>query len=431
MGHFFIESDSTVLAGSTYTASSSSAQPSITRRIVYSRLHTLLRLLLSLIPTLSPALSPLLSQHFPSKREPVVAQICYINNLLAVSLYCSGLAEDILGVIVERALNLDVEIQGEPEEWEDVEDDMEEIGGKVAGIADIVDRPTGEDESSDDDDDGSDNGGGLDLEDTDDEPDPIGDEEAAKLRSIPGKKMSTASIKRILENRSKLDSILKVLFDHLAAVHSGRLLSTPTNSFNGDVGTTTPTETTPTPETPASPELIAHRLSVFRTLLDIFDRLLLRTFKTRNTQFLLFYLCSLEHSSSDHFVGVLLDRALFQIDAPAVTRVAAAGYVASYISRAKFVDAGMTRKVVKHLCIFLEAEMDEASLAGGGTAQHLPVIYAVAQALFYIFCFRWKDLLDEGDDDEIGLVDSGRRWMLGLETVKKAVGSSFNPLKVS
>lgn len=242
--------------------------------------------------------------------------------------------------------------------------------------------------------------------------------------------MTNASIRKVLENRAKLDAILKVVFDHLAQVHGvdaakpAQLEREP----DADAGPSGSTETTPTPETPPTAEALERRLTLFRTLLDIFDRTLLRTFKTRNTQFLLFYLCSLNPDSSDHFVGVLLGRALFELDAPAVTRVAAAGYVASFVSRAKFVDIGMTRKVVRLLCQFLEGQMDDhASGVGGG--QHLPVFYAVAQAVFYIFCFRWKDLLDEGDDDDIAL-EPGRRWMMGLETLKKAVSSSFNPLKV-
>lgn len=397
--------------------------PSVTRRILYGRLHTLLRMLISLVPTLSPSLSPLLTQHFPSKREPRFAQICYIDNLLAVTEYCPALSEDILGLVIERALNIDVEIQGEPEDWEDAEEELAGKEGDVLGVKDIVDRPTAEDEDEDssDDDEGELN---LDDLDSDDEPNPVSDDEAERRRK-GGKGMSEATVRKVLESRGKLDAILKVVFDHLATAHS--VLPLPTTTATSTIPITTSAETTPTPEHPVSPEVVARRLALFRTLLDIFDRTLLRTFKTRNTQFLIFYLCSLDVASSDHFVGVLLGRALFETDAAAVTRVAAAGYVASFVSRAKFVDASMTRKVVRHLCQFLEGQMDDQ--VGGAGQQHLPVFYAVAQAVLYIFCFRWKDLLDEGDDDEI-VMETGRRWMMGLETVKRAISSSFNPLKV-
>ena len=107
--------------------------PLVTRRILYGRLHSMLRLLLSLIPTLSSSLAPLLSLHFPSKREPQVAQICYIDNLLAISEYCPALAEDILTLIIERALNIDVEIQGEP----GLVDDFVEFPASREGCLDV------------------------------------------------------------------------------------------------------------------------------------------------------------------------------------------------------------------------------------------------------------------------------------------------------
>lgn len=401
--------------------------PLITRRTLYGRLHSLLRMLLSLIPTLSPSLSPLLAINFPSKRDTRFAQICYIDNLLALTEYCPALADDVLSLVVERALNIDVEIQGEPEEWEDVEEEM--LAGaqpEVLDVKSLVDRPTAEDDDEDSSDDDEDDDGELNLEDeleSDDEPEPVDDDEAARKVS-KDKKMSDETVRKILENRSKLDAILKVIFDHLATVHT---VPSHTSSPPPTAAGLDSTETTPTPETAPTAELLQRRLTLFNTLLDIFDRSLLRTFKTRNVQFLLFYLCSLDVASSDRFIGVLLGRA-FENDTAAVTRVAAAGYVASFISRAKFVDAGMTRKVVGLLCRFLEEQMD-ALASGVSAGGDLPVFYAVAQAVFYIFCFRWKDLMDEGDEDDL-VLDTGRRWMLGLETIKRAVGSSYNPLKV-
>ncbi|GAA5952710.1 hypothetical protein JCM21900_000411 [Sporobolomyces salmonicolor] len=488
---------------SPYTLASPAALPHLTRRLIYTRIHSLLRLLLSLVPTLSPSLSPLLALHFPSKREPRAAQICYIDNLLSLTEYCSALAEDVLTLVVERALNIDVEIQGDPEDWEEVEEEIEAERERAvaekkrrredddkAAVGDLVDRPMEQDpddsdESDDDDDEDEDDGLDLDnLSSDDDEPDPINDEDAEKRARKGNAKMSEAAIRKVLENRAKLDGILKVVLDHLAAAHDDTRtyasapvhasasapastpssLATPTIKFgepssaitefpfNFSAANGTPSlskEPTPTPETPAPPsaEQLERRLTLFRTLLDIFDRTLLRTFKTRNVQFVLFYLCSRDVAASDHFIGVLLGRALFDVDAPAVTRVAAAGYVASFVARAKFLDATMTRKVVRHLCQYLEGQMEDFVRFGGGGksyagavtgsgpgGQELPVFYAVAQAVFYIFCFRWKDLLDEEEDidDEVGLLglDTGRKWMMGLETLKKAVGSSFNPLKV-
>ncbi|KAI5474804.1 RNA polymerase I specific transcription initiation factor RRN3 [Pseudohyphozyma bogoriensis] len=419
---------------SNYTTGSPASMPLITRRTLYGRLHTLLRMLISLVPTLSPTLSPLLTAHFPSKRDNRTAQICYIDNLLSLTEYCPALSEDVLTLVIERALNIDVEIQGDPEDWEEVEEGMEEE--KVLGVKELVDRPTAEDDDDDSSDDDDDDDGEFDLDDldSDDEPDPVSDDEAARKTKGDGA-LTEAAIRKILENRRKLDAILKVVLDHLAVAHALVPISPEEAAKReNDAGVKAngnKEETTPTPEVPATPEAIERRLSLFRTVLDIFDRTLLRTFKTRNTQFILFYLCSLNYSSSDHFIGVLLGRALFELEAPAVTRVAAAGYVASFVSRATFIDASMTRKVVRHLCTFLENQMEDHASGSETGSQHLPVFYAVAQAVFYIFCFRWKDLVDdEGDEDEIVGLETGRRWMMGLETVKKTISSSFNPLKV-
>ncbi|SGY66650.1 BQ5605_C004g02693 [Microbotryum silenes-dioicae] len=426
---------------SKYTVGSPAAMPSITRGILYSRLHAMLTMLLSLIPTLAPSLAPLLSIHFPAKREPKVAQICYIENLLVLSEYCSALTEDIMGLIVERALNIDVEIQGEPDDWEDAEEELLGVHPREdeANVKEVVGRLIAEDaDASSDDEDEDDDGDAFNMEDldSDDEPNPISDDEAAKkVRSSEG--MSVEALRKILERRTKLDAILKVVLDHLANAHA-EVPSSPRPPLTNEGLDST--ETTPTPETRPSQEVVERRLALFRSLLDIFDRTLLRTFKTRNTQFILFYLCSLDVASSDQFIGVLLGRALFQTDAPAITRVAAAGYVASFISRATYVDASMTRKVVHHLCRYLETSMEDFAAASrvstgpkasatSSVAIDLPVFYAVTQAVFYIFCFRWKDLMDEGEEDDL-VLEPGRRWMLGLETIKKVVASNFNPLKV-
>jgi len=77
------------------------------------------------------------------------------------------------------------------------------------------------------------------------------------------------------------------------------------------------------------------------------------------------------------------------------------------------------------------------------------VFYAVTQAVFLIFCFRWRDLVDEDmgdDDDQLKLfLDSngmitGRtrkpistnksKWMPELGILKRVVVSMLNPLKV-
>jgi RNA polymerase I-specific transcription initiation factor RRN3 len=71
-------------------------------------LHVLLEHLLELVPTLPTVLEPLLSKNFPHKRQAHAAHVTYIRNLLRMSIYCPHLAEKILSLIIERAIQIDV-----------------------------------------------------------------------------------------------------------------------------------------------------------------------------------------------------------------------------------------------------------------------------------------------------------------------------------
>lgn len=242
--------------------------------------------------------------------------------------------------------------------------------------------------------------------------------------------------------------------------------------------------------------------SQFHSLLSIFDRTILRTFKSRYTQFLIFWYASLDPEFADVFQGMLVERALMtsSLDpglhaanangdestsnaqahtmTPELTRAAAASYIGSFVSRAKFVDRDGTRRVVGVLCEYLRTHLDgvEADLRAGlgfgsgsiispshaqaaaaigailASGQH-SVFYAVAQAVFLIFCFRWRDLVggDDIDEDELDLdfssdvnLDARSRktgkgnastagkdkWMPELMVLKRVITSILNPLKV-
>jgi RNA polymerase I-specific transcription initiation factor RRN3 len=181
----------------------------------------------------------------------------------------------------------------------------------------------------------------------------------------------------------------------------------------------------------------AIRRSQFHTLLSIFDRTIIRTFKSRYTQFLVFWYSSLDSEFSDLFQGFLVSKALLEQDQPTVTRAAAASYIASFVSRAQFVDREDARRVTGLLCTFLRNHLDlfDTVLQSGTSMPsmgHHSVFYAVAQAVFLIFCFRWRDLEEEPEDaDELLGAGAGKKWMPELSVVQRVVTSSFNPLKVA
>ncbi|KAF7352452.1 RNA polymerase I-specific transcription initiation factor RRN3 [Mycena venus] len=424
----------------------SSSSP-LTRRVIYDRLHYLLRHLLSLIPTLSSTLQPLLVRNFPHKRQSQASQSTYIRNLLRISTYCPELADKILSTIVDRAIQIDVEIQVELEELEDQMEDQDVFE------LDPFDTVLGQEEDDSDSDDDEDEDGDMsDL--SSDGGDADGPETVSDMNHIQ-------------DMVKKLDAILTLLFEHFqraleaipsSGADSPRLALPPELPALPPLPPLTPSlsplsspldlppavfpdsqlpdsATFASPSKPPPTSLNAQ----FHTLLSIFDRLVLPTFKSRYTQFLIFFYTSLSSDFADIFLGLLVDRALFQSATPAVTRAAAAAYIGSFVSRAAFIDREGARRVVGVLCDFLRAHLDGVEEAirtgamiasGPGSSAQSGVFYAVAQAVFLIFCFRWRDLLEDEEEAEELVGKPGKKWMPELGVVQRIINSVLNPLKL-
>ncbi|THH11903.1 hypothetical protein EW145_g323 [Phellinidium pouzarii] len=427
----------------------SSAAP-LTRRVVYDRVHNLLARLLALIPTLPTPLFPLLAYNFPHKRQNQAEHVTYIRNLLQLSDYCPELWDRILGLIVDRTIQIDVEIQVELEELEvdGTSDDGEEIFH-----LDVFDTVIGQEgDGSDSESDDEDNGDGL----SDISSDAGSDDSDQKAIEE-----EQTNVKHVRDMVSKLDSILEVIFKHLGQLHAA-IAASPSDSPKSPPAPTEPSVAdtslqTFNPLTQSNSERQALAESHFHALLSIFEHTILRTFKSRYTQFLVFWYSSLDTQFRDRFLGTVVSTALLEPEQPVVTRAAAASYVASYVSRAAFVARGEAQLVVRVLCQFLEihlnefdafaqecaigrAEQSQSQKQNYQSAEQHAVFYAAAQAVFLIFCFRWRDLMqqdeNEGDMDEFGgtIVGNGgaaiRAWMPQLNVMQRVVNSPLNPLKV-
>jgi RNA polymerase I-specific transcription initiation factor RRN3 len=218
----------------------------------------------------------------------------------------------------------------------------------------------------------------------------------------------------------KLDSIMKILFEYFSETPD-----TFTRSRSDDN----------TPPVPDEEETRAHRSTQFFTLLSIFDKVVIRTLKSKCIQFLLFWYTSLDARYLDVFQGMLISKAFIELDTPLVLRVAATSYIASFVSRAKFVNRMQTRHIVHLFRQHLEDQLETCSLEASSrpNASQYTTFYAVSQALFLIFCFRWRDLVDtEGDEDEeiVGFSISKKKWTQDLEIIPKIINSVLSPLRV-
>jgi RNA polymerase I-specific transcription initiation factor RRN3 len=240
---------------------------------------------------------------------------------------------------------------------------------------------------------------------------------------------------------NKLDTILTLVFDYLNRPSFAAKPTLSADSPPPESPPSTPPTSWNQPSIVLNPELEkTARRSQFHALLSIFDRAIIRTFKSRYTQFLIFWYSSLDPEFSDLFQGMLVEKALLDENLPMVTRIAASSYISSFVSRATFVDKESTRNVVSVLCDFLISRMDtfDHILRVGGelTGTYCGMFYAVCQAIFLIFCFRWRDLIEDQveDMDELAELHAGRpakKWLPRLYALERAVSSLLNPLKVS
>lgn len=240
-----------------------------------------------------------------------------------------------------------------------------------------------------------------------------------------------SNVRYMQEMVNKLDYILKLIFDHFNRLHSITEASTTPSPLTAHPSSPFSPLDTPRPPSPESER--AMRTAQFHTLLAIFDRAIIRTFKSRYTQFLLFWYSSLDPEFSDLFQGLLVEKALIGQDVPTVTRAAAASYIASFVSRAQFIDREGARRMVAVLCTFLQSHLDafDSIIQAGQeppSLAHHSVFYAITQAVFLIFCFRWRDL--EETFDEVETYEGRKKWMHELDVVQRAITSPLNPLKV-
>jgi len=394
----------------------------ITRRMAYDRLHSLLQHLITVIPTIPSHLAPLILRNFPHKRLPCTAQTTYIRNVLRLSEYCPQLTSHILDVIVERALAIDVEIQVEIEELEEMDSNGELV---APAVFDPFDSLVGQDGDLDDSDDemrANDLGESMSEISSENDEDPADREDDPATRAAHFRDMV-----------GKLDAILKVIFDYLRNIVEQE----------DALGLTED----------------AQRDEHFNALIYIFQSKILKTFKSRYTQFLLFWFASVKRDYADIFLGVIVTKALGVANPTSegasqpdmahtgvdhgIIRCVSASYVGSFVSRAAFIDAETTRHVVSIVCEYIDMHLSaveqvspsdqvDSDLSSG---QHA-LFYALCQALFLIFCFRWRDLEvaeeadGEADEDDGNGWRRRKRWFKPLDVLQRMIVSELNPLKV-
>ncbi|RKP34187.1 RNA polymerase I-specific transcription initiation factor RRN3, partial [Dimargaris cristalligena] len=363
-----------------------SASPAMLQLEQSNRAHRALQHILSIVPTALTTLYPILVLYFPHKHHSCSNHRHYLQNLLRIIDYAPNLRHQVLSLVIDRIIQIDVEIQVE----------REEAGSES------------EEESSEDENENEPNLGGP---------------EQRRPHGTP---------------TSGLDAMLRLLFRYFTRFHYRLDPAHPTTRED------------------------CHRLQLqkslrqefFHIVLDIFETIVLTTFKSRYTQFLMFHQCALDPTFPDIFLGTLISK-LCDYPNSDVMRIAVAAYTSSFVARAQYVNPSMVRTTVGLLSqwalAYLEqyeklnfilatqyAAANRRTSAGDSRGGKHAVFYAVVQAIMYIFCFRWRDLVAESPahhraqppagSHDLGLPRGPDAWCDELKELPRIVTCSLHPL---
>lgn len=204
---------------------------------------------------------------------------------------------------------------------------------------------------------------------------------------------------------SKLDAVMTELMQYMKKIHSAALAS-------------------------RDEQLL---YDFYYATLDAFDRIMLPTHKLKCAQFILFYMCSLVPDTfSEDYLSLLITHLINEADSN-VIRMSSAAYLGSLIARAKYIHISSVRhclKIMNQLCVeYVSA--NESDIVGQLKVWYnllqysrYGVLYSTVQAILYIFCFRWKQLMIIDDKPHSG------SFPVELSGFQRVLLSKFSPLRV-
>ncbi|KAI9680022.1 MAG: hypothetical protein M1817_005037 [Caeruleum heppii] len=341
----------------------------------YARAHVAIKYLLRLIPSASNTLASLLPSIFPDSTATKSEHADFVRNLLRLVGYAPELKSDVLAIITERLVKIDVQVQNDLEYFED-EESEDLVTAAVRSKSEAV--------------------LGLEGDDADSDTESISSDESVDEE--------TRRLQEVKANVQKMDIIMELLFEYYA----------------------------PSFETPTSIE--CH--DDFDLLLNHFSRIILPTYRSRHTQFLLFHFAQTSPLLIDAFAGTCIHLA-FDHGRSAIAKQSAAAYLASFVARGSRVPGQVVHDVFDLIGAQLDSvRRDQEQLCRGPDLRRYGTFYAMVQALLYIFCFRWRDLLLDAEDyleDEDPTSFDGRdlTWAPGVKDIlTRTIYSKLNPLKI-
>uniref|UniRef100_A0A8C2XK08 RRN3 homolog, RNA polymerase I transcription factor n=1 Tax=Cyclopterus lumpus TaxID=8103 RepID=A0A8C2XK08_CYCLU len=163
---------------------------------------------------------------------------------------------------------------------------------------------------------------------------------------------------------------------------------------------------------------------LYRDVLNVFDKLILPTHASAHVQYTLFYLCSFRVALAEAFLDHLW-KILQSPSQPAVLRQAAAGYLGSFLARAKFIPVLTVRACLDLLLSWIHCYIDSQDSSGRQACCDISLhgpFYTACQAVFYTLIFRHRAMLENN-------MKKGLEYLQSLN-LERVVMCQLNPLKV-
>ncbi|KAJ5648569.1 hypothetical protein N7490_004941 [Penicillium lividum] len=187
---------------------------------------------------------------------------------------------------------------------------------------------------------------------------------------------------------------------------------------------------------PFSSGTAADKENTLSLLISHFRSIILPTYKSRHSQFLLFHFSQLSPDLVELFATECMD-IISSKRQPGLMRQSAAAYLASYVARGAHISGDVVRDVFDLLLTHVDnLQADYEPGCRGPDLRRYAPYYSTAQAVFYIFCFRWRDLTTAAiDGDTMDQIDELEPSQITFppnikEYLHKSIYSRLNPLKI-
>lgn len=161
---------------------------------------------------------------------------------------------------------------------------------------------------------------------------------------------------------------------------------------------------------------------VFKALLQHFSASVISTKALYSTQFLMFFICSMNNNYSLTFMEFLLKK-IFDDKIHTDTRIDCISYLASFMARANFISVSAITRVLEALINSMTnyVKAYEPKMGNVDTTAHR-LFYMNCECVFYSLCFKTEYILKENE---------GKKFFAKYtEHLVRIVSSKFYPFKV-